>query len=86
MLSINPSQSVIVEFYGRFPKLGGTILGVPIIGAIVFLRSILGYPYFGKPPYLARRPVNNFFPLCFRHHPKGPGGHIVYTWDPQVPP
>ena len=35
-----------------FPKIRGTILGVPIRRTIVFL-SILGSPYFGKLPYEA---------------------------------
>ena len=33
------------------PKIRGTILGVPIIRAIVFGGSILGFPYLGKLPY-----------------------------------
>ena len=35
---------------GGFLKLGGTILGVPIIRTIVYLGSKLGSPYFGKLP------------------------------------
>ena len=35
-----------------FPKIRGTFLGVPRIGIVVFLRSILGSPYLGKLPHL----------------------------------
>ena len=35
------------------PIIRGTILGVPIIRVYNILGSILGYPYFGKLPYLA---------------------------------
>ena len=34
-----------------FPKIKGTLLGVPIIRTLAFLGSILGSPYFGKLPY-----------------------------------
>ena len=34
-----------------FPKIRGTLLGVPIIRTIVFLGSILGSPYYGELPY-----------------------------------
>ena len=35
-----------------FPKIRGTLLGIPIIRTIVFLGSIFGFPYSGKLPYL----------------------------------
>ena len=35
-----------------FPKIRGTILGVPIIRTIVFWGSILGSPHFEKLPYM----------------------------------
>ena len=34
----------------KFPKIMGTLLGVPIIRILVFWGSILGSPYFGKLP------------------------------------
>ena len=36
---------------GVSPKLGGTILRVPIIRTIVFWGVYWGPPYFGKLPY-----------------------------------
>ena len=41
-----------LEYMWEFPKIRGTILGVPIIRTIVFLGSILGTRYFGKLPCL----------------------------------
>ena len=38
--------------WGGVPKVRGTFLGVPRIRIIVFLGSILGSLYFGKPPYV----------------------------------
>ena len=39
-----------------FPKIRGTILGVPIIRTIIFWGSMLGSPYFGKLPYTLAGP------------------------------
>ena len=38
----------------EFPKVRGTFLGILIIRTIVYiiLGSILGFPYFGKVPYV----------------------------------
>ena len=51
-----------------FPKIRGTILGVPIVRTIVFGECILGFPYFGKLPYraviLAVSPCNVLHGAC----------------------
>ena len=39
-----------IEIWG-FPKIRGTLLGVPIIRTIVFWGLYWGPPYFGKLPY-----------------------------------
>ena len=36
-----------------FPKIRGTILGVPIDRVIILLGSILGSPFSGKLPFIA---------------------------------
>ena len=51
MIEMNHGVGHAAVQYGGFPKLGGTLLGVPIIRTIVFWGSILGSPYFGKLPY-----------------------------------
>ena len=46
--------AISVNRIWRFPKIGGTILRVPIIRIVVFGGSILGSPYFGKLPFRFR--------------------------------
>ena len=41
---------LIGDIWG-FPKIRGTLLGVPIIRTYSILGSTLGSPYFGKLPY-----------------------------------
>ena len=42
--------AAVITIWG-FPKIRGTLLGVPIIRIIVSWGSILGSPYFGKLPF-----------------------------------
>ena len=52
-----------------FPKIGGTILGVPVISIIVFLNilgSVLGSPDFGKLPKFVSLQGNSEALVMFR--------------------
>ena len=47
----------------EFPNFGVQYWGVPIVMLIIFLGSILGSPYFGKPPYTPNTHVNTCLQL-----------------------
>ena len=42
----------LVFILWEFPEIGGATLGVPVPLLVLFGRSILDPPYFGKLPYL----------------------------------